>query len=48
MRLVATRGLMSFFEDELPMRQAKQEPLVHVLRKQEGPFLRAGRAEKNC
>ena len=32
-------------EDELPMRQAKQKPLVHILRKQERPFLRAGRAE---
>ena len=32
-------------EDELPRGQCQQEPLVHVLREQEGPFLRAGRAE---
>ena len=32
-------------EDELPVRQCQQEPLVHVLREQEGPFLGTGRAE---
>jgi hypothetical protein len=32
-------------EDELSVRQRQQEPLVHVLREQKGPFLRAGRAE---
>ena len=29
----------------LPMRQGQQEPLIHVLREQEGPFLGTGRAE---
>ena len=32
-------------EDELPVGQGQQEPLVHVLREQEGPFLGTGRAE---
>ncbi len=32
-------------EDELPVSQCQQEPLVHVLREQEGPFLGTGRAE---
>jgi hypothetical protein len=32
-------------EEELPVGQCQQEPLVHVLRELEGPFLRAGRAE---
>jgi len=32
-------------EDELPMGQAQQEPLVHVLGEQQGSLLRAGRAE---
>ena len=32
-------------EDELSVRQRQQEPLVHVLREQKGPFLRTGRTE---
>jgi hypothetical protein len=32
-------------EDELPVRQGQQEPVLHVLREQEGSFLGAGRAE---
>jgi hypothetical protein len=32
-------------EDELPVGQGQQETLVHVLREQESPFLRAGGAE---
>ena len=32
-------------EDELPVGQGQQEPLVHVLGEQEGPFLRAGGTE---
>ncbi len=31
--------------NELSVGQAQQEMILHVLRKQEGPFLRAGRAE---
>ena len=32
-------------EDELPVGQGQQEPILHILRKQEGPFLRAGGTE---
>ena len=32
-------------EDELPVGQAQQQPVRHVLREQEGSFLRAGRTE---
>ena len=32
-------------EDELPVGQGQQEPLVHVLGEQEGPLLRAERTE---
>jgi len=32
-------------EDELPVGQGQQEPLVHVLGEQQGPFLRAGGIE---
>ena len=32
-------------EDELPVGQGQQEPLVHVLGEQKGPFLRAGGTE---